>query len=413
MLSKSPIKAFAKVGAGQGAPQKETDFSNEGYPFIRAGHLEDLLGGKDEMDFPKVNSKIASIYRLRLYQPNTIIFAKSGMSAMKGRIYKLRNPCYVVNHLATLELSEKAFPDFVVYTLRHFSPVRLINDSSYPSLKQSTIDTYEIPFPKEISDQIRIAEILKKAENLISQRKKSIHLLDEYLKSTFLEMFGDPVRNEKDWNKLDGGNYCQKLTVGVVIKPASHYVDKGVIAIRSLNVKPNKFDLTNLVYFSKKTNETELSKSILREGDVVFVRTGVTGTSAIVPKELDGSNCIDLIITRPKIGVINAKYLTYFFNSDIGKRIVASKEVGGIQKHFNIGAIKALKIPVPPIELQNRFAQIVEKTEALKTQYQQSLEELENLYGSLSQKAFRGELSCNEEKLMMAAEPEVDYMANP
>jgi type I restriction enzyme S subunit len=156
-----------------------------------------------------------------------------------------------------------------------------------------------------------------------------------------------------------------------------------------------------------------LSKSILREGDVVFVRTGVTGTSAIVPKELDGSNCIDLIITRPKIGVINAKYLTYFFNSDIGKRIVASKEVGGIQKHFNIGAIKALKIPVPPIELQNRFAQIVEKTEALKTQYQQSLEELENLYGSLSQKAFRGELSCNEEKLMMAAEPEVDYMANP
>jgi type I restriction enzyme S subunit len=93
---------------------------------------------------------------------------------------------------------------------------------------------------------------------------------------------------------------------------------------------------------------------------------------------------------------MDAIYLTYFFNSDIGKRIVTSKEVGGIQKHFNIGAIKALKIPVPPIELQNRFAQIVEKTDVLKTQYQQSLHELEDLYGSLSQKAFRGELTINK-----------------
>jgi len=71
-------------------------------------------------------------------------------------------------------------------------------------------------------------------------------------------------------------------------------------------------------------------------------------------------------------------------------------------------------IPVirPAIELQNHFAQIVEKTEALKTQYQQSLLELENLYGSLSQKAFKGELSFKDEKLMMAAEPEERYNQN-
>ena len=99
-----------------------------------------------------------------------------------------------------------------------------------------------------------------------------------------------------------------------------------------------------------------------------------------------------MIVTRPKSGVINPQYLVFFFNSDIGKRIVSAKEVGGIQKHFNIGALRKLEIPVPPIELQTQFSQIVEKTEALKTQYQQSLQELENLYGSLSQKAFKGEL---------------------
>ena len=68
-----------------------------------------------------------------------------------------------------------------------------------------------------------------------------------------------------------------------------------------------------------------------------------------------------------------------------------------------------MKLQIPPIELQTPFAKIVEKTESLKTQYQQSLQELENLYGSLSQKAFKGELSIKDESLLMAAEPETKY----
>src|SRR5271157_505566 len=99
MLNKLLIKDFAVVSAGQGAPQRESDFSKEGIPFIRAGHLEDLINGKDENELPKVNEKIANEYRLKTYPPNTIIFAKSGMSALKGRIYILKNPCYIVNHL--------------------------------------------------------------------------------------------------------------------------------------------------------------------------------------------------------------------------------------------------------------------------------------------------------------------------
>jgi hypothetical protein len=185
----------------------------------------------------------------------------------------------------------------------------------------------------------------------------------------------------------------------VVIKPASHYVDEGVIALRSLNIKPNRIDLSNLVYFSNSANESLLSKSILNEGDVVFVRTGLTGTAAIIPKELDGCNCIDLIITRPKENLINPRYLVFFFNSDIGKRIVSSNEVGGIQKHFNVSALKKLKIPIPPIELQNQFATIVEKVESLKKEYEASLQELENMYGTLSQKAFKGELNLSKVNL--------------
>ncbi len=280
---------------------------------------------------------------------------------------------------------------------------KLLSGALINNLKNEYIDSLLIP---ELSDpdQLHIANILSKAENLIAQRKESIRLLDEFLKSTFLEMFGDPVRNEKGWAMLSGNDYLSRLTVGVVIKPASYYVSEGVIALRSLNIKPNRIQLDNLVYFSKSDNENELSKSILREGDVVFVRTGMTGTAAIIPKKIDGCNCIDLIVSRPRSGVINPQYLVFFFNSEIGRRIVSEKEVGGIQKHFNIGALRNLKIPVPPITLQTQFARIAEKTETLKTQYQQSLQELGNLYGSLSQKAFRGELSLKAESLLSSAE---------
>ena len=82
-----------------------------------------------------------------------------------------------------------------------------------------------------------------------------------------------------------------------------------------------------------------------------------------------------------------------------------SKSSGANLPRASASVIENFKTYQPPIELQTQFAQIVEKTEALKTQYQQSLQELENLYGSLSQKAFKGELNINDESLLMAAEP--------
>jgi type I restriction enzyme S subunit len=126
------------------------------------------------------------------------------------------------------------------------------------------------------------------------------------------------------------------------------------------------------------------------------VRTGLTGTAAVVPRELDGANCIDLIIVRPKKNTLNPFYLVFLLNSERGKRLVSSKEVGGIQKHFNIGTINKIAFPLPPLPLQTQFAQIVQKTESLKSKYQSSLYELENLYGSLSQRAFRGELDLSK-----------------
>lgn len=265
---------------------------------------------------------------------------------------------------------------------------KLCTGATQKAINNENFAKLQLPLPS-LSEQKKIADKLDQADKIRQQSRQLIEKYEALSQSLFLEMFGDPVKNEKRWEKKSGEEYSNKISVGVVIKPASNYVDKGVIALRSLNVKPNKIDLTDLVYFSEKAHNNELSKSKLHKGDVVIIRTGSTGTAAIIPEELDNINCIDLIIVKPNLKLINPKYLVYFFNSERGKNLVSGHEVGGIQKHFNIGSIKKIEIPTPPISLQNQFAQRITKIEQQKQFAQQELEKSEALFQSLLQQSFR------------------------
>ena len=249
----------------------------------------------------------------------------------------------------------------------------------------------KIPLPP-LEQQKRIAAILDAADAYRQKTKALIAKYDELTQSLFLDMFGDPVTNPKGWEKKIGKEYSVKISVGVVIQPSSYYVENGVIALRAMNIRPNKIINNGFVYFSQINHSTILNKSIIHTNDVLIVRTGSTGTATVVPEEYNNCNCIDSIITRPNNKVVNPFYLAYFFNSQRGKELVAKNEVGGIQKHFNIGTLNHLKIPIPPINLQNQFAERVQAIEEQKAQAQASLEKAEELFNSLLQRAFKGEL---------------------
>ena len=104
-----------------------------------------------------------------------------------------------------------------------------------------------------------------------------------------------------------------KLTVGYVGSMEKEYTENGIKFLRSLNVKPFSFDLSDVRYITKEFNN-KISKSILHTNDVVIVRTGIPGTAAVVPEELDGCNCSDLVIVRPDTLKINPHFLCAFIN---------------------------------------------------------------------------------------------------
>lgn len=145
-------------------------------------------------------------------------------------------------------------------------------------------------------------------------------------------------------------NVSPHITVGIVVEPSRYYVEEGVPALRSLNVRPGGIVKENMVMISDTANE-EQQKSRLRAGDLVAVRTGQPGTTAVVPTELDNCNCIDLIIIRkPTNGF--ASFLCWFLNSSPAQRQFSAGSGGAIQQHFNVELAKSLVITWPPEDEQ-------------------------------------------------------------
>ena len=267
---------------------------------------------------------------------------------------------------------------------------KLLSGALINNLKNEYIDSLLIPDISD-SDQLHIANLLSKAENLIAQRKESIRLLDEFLKSTFLEMFG----NTRHYTKSDVvktiGEICNTRGGGTPSKAKPEYYTGEIPWVSPKDMK----------WLYIKTSQDKITQQAIDESSTALIPKGsllMVIRSGILKSKLPlAINKVDVTINQDMKAFtskeVTTEYLLYFFFSE--ERNILKKVKGTTADNLNFDDIKKMKIKIPPIELQTQFAQIVEKTEFLKTQYQQSLQELENLYGSLSQKAFRGELSSN------------------
>ena len=268
---------------------------------------------------------------------------------------------------------------------------QLASGANIKNLKNEHLDNLLIPLPP-LPEQKRIAGILDAADALRAKRREALAQLDTLIQSTFLDMFGDPVINPMGWEMVNGGRVSRRLTVGIVVKPASYYQPTGVPAIRSLNVRTNKIEIASLVYVSAENNEGRLKKTRVWKDDVLLVRSGQPGTAAVVPAELDGVNAIDILILTPDQHVAHPVYLSNYFNSAGGKRMVLGAQRGQIQKHLNVGSLRSAPIPLPPLDLQCRFAAIVESVEHQKASQRAHLAEVNTLFAALQSRAFRGDL---------------------
>lgn len=155
------------------------------------------------------------------------------------------------------------------------------------------------------------------------------------------------------WSLMPLKHAVQRVMVGIVITPSAFYEDSGVPVLRGLNVRPGRVSADDLVYTSEHSNLLH-AKSILREGDVVVVRTGLAGAAARVPEWAVGGNAVDLLIVRPGQQLLPA-YLEMLLNSRLVQRQVVHGSVGALQAHFNTSSLSNVAVTVPPIDEQHRI----------------------------------------------------------
>jgi len=259
---------ICEVTAGQSAPQDSDAFGTAGKPFIRAGSLGDLVLGGTEESCEMIPDDIAKRLRMRLFPEDTILFAKSGMSATLGRVYRLRKPAYVVSHLATVIPGNRVEPSYLQRWFERNPPSRLIPNEAYPSIRTSEIATLKIDLPC-LAEQKRIAAILDKADAIRRKRQQAIKLADEFLRSVFLEMFGDSINNTKRWPLENLGKHIKFMTSGSR-GWASYYADAGAKFLRIQNIGYNSIIMEDIA-FVNPPDTAEARRTQVQQGDVLVV----------------------------------------------------------------------------------------------------------------------------------------------
>ncbi|WP_375153716.1 restriction endonuclease subunit S [Anoxybacillus sp. CHMUD] len=241
--------------------------------------------------------------------------------------------------------------------------------------------------------QLKIVSILDKTQELIDKRKAQIEALDQLTQSVFLEMFGDPLRNNKNFEVVKLGEYTTHVSSGVTPRGGqSAYVPQGIPLIRSQNVHMNKLNLDDVVFITEEVHES-MKRSQLRKYDVLLNITGASiGRVAVYLGENNQANVNQHVCIIRLTEGVNPFYLSYYIASPQFQHSIKFLNSGATREALNYTQIKNFNILLPPLELQNKFAEIVQKIESQKDLLQKSLEELENNFSSLMQQAFKGEL---------------------
>ncbi|EKN4880108.1 TPA: restriction endonuclease subunit S [Yersinia enterocolitica] len=252
-----------------------------------------------------------------------------------------------------------------------------------------------VPIPP-LSEQKRIAVILDKAERIRRKREQAIKLAGDFLRSTFLAMFGDPVSNPKGWKVKPLKELSVKIASGSTPKGGSKvYVDKGITFFRSQNVWKNDIRLDGVAYIDEKTHSS-LKKSTLKHKDILMTKTGrfntensSLGRAALFLGEDDSANVNGHVyLIRLKSEMLH-EFIVYILTSNEYREHIREVCVGGIDKRqLNKEHIEDFPIICPPDDLQKEFMRKLNSIQKIRSNAMTGLKEVIPLFNTLNQKAF-------------------------
>jgi type I restriction enzyme S subunit len=400
-MRKEKLSSLCKVS--NGFAFKSDDYVEYGYRVMRITNVQKGIIVDNDPKF--VSQEIADKANNFKLRAGDILISLTGNVGRVGRVPSQHLPAVLNQRVGLIrpvseEINDKYLFQYLNSNKFEQESIQNSNGVAQLNLSSKWIENYEIPLPL-IDDQIRIAHLLGKVEGLIAQRKQHLQQLDDLLKSVFLEMFGDPVRNKKGWDIQP----CDKVVLDISSGTSYGGEDRAFVSsdevgvLKISAVTKGTFDPTEF----KVVNQAQITKTLrfVMRGDFLFSRANtveLVAACCIVPQDYTRLFLSDkLWVLTLNAKLVISQFFNYLLKNERYRDVVRSLASGGHDSMLNISMKKfmTLGIPCPPIDLQNQFAVIVEKVEGIKSRYQQSLADLEALYGALSQQAFKGELDLS------------------
>lgn len=273
--------------------------------------------------------------------------------------------------------------DEYVKTLRKLSIGGVIKYIKLGNLTDAPI------FIPSLSDQNKIISVLDKVSELVALRKRQLDLLDEMVKARFVEMFGDPVRNEKRWDTIPLEKMCLSIVDCPHSTPNYTYENTGYMCIRTSIVKKNSIQWDKIEYISKEEYHERIKRKKPTMGDIIYTREGaILGIAAIIDKDYNVALGQRSMLLSPNLLLCHPQFICNAMNFDSFFNRVTQGVSGSASPHINVADIKAFNIILPPIQLQTQFATFIEKINKSKATVQQGLDRLNLLKSALMQEYF-------------------------
>ena len=328
----------------------------------------------------------------KLFKKGTILYT---IFATLGEVCILDIDATTNQAIAGLTLvDENIIKDYLYYYL--ISLKQTVNEIgrgvAQNNINMSILKNMTIPILSK-EEQINIVLELESISSLITARREQLAKLDELVKARFVELFGDPVANPKGWDTplienvvANEKNALKAGPFGSALKK-EYYVSSGYKIYGQEQVISG--DHTFGDYYIDEERYKMLENCAVQAGDVLISLVGTYGKLLVMPEEFEPGiiNPRLMKITFDKSRV-NPYYFQHYFQSDSLKKALAENTHGGTMDILNLGIVRKLAMPLPPLELQNEFLRFVEQTDKSKLAVQQSLEKLETLKKALMQKYF-------------------------
>jgi type I restriction-modification enzyme S subunit len=295
-------------------------------------------------------------------------------------------------NLLCLRANHQVIPKYIFYYFQTQPFKNALTKIMKKSVNQASISVSDL---KKIeitissySEQSNSVAILEQLDYQISLRQQQLQTLAQLVKSRFYEMFGDPVLNEMDWEVCTLKEICIKLTDGTHSSPKSFSTGK-YRYVTAKNIKPSGFDFSNITFVSEEVHRSIYARCNPEQGDVLYIKDGATTGIAMVntlDEEFTLLSSVALLKQNRKL--INGCFLTSVLNHDMMFSNIRRNMGGAAITRLTISKLNNIQIPLPPLALQNQFADFVAEVDKSQLACQKSLDELETLKKSLMQAYF-------------------------